>query len=221
MEYGWIRLLFNFLLAAILFVAIAYLFTSPIKSFVRNRKYRQILTAVHTCFQDVDAFSISKNARSNSVSEDLYYGEVNLCALLDLMALVKPKPQEVFYDLGAGCGKTMMAVKLKYPFLQVKGIELIEDLYTIAVQKLPLDFTLICGDYLNQNFLDADILFINATGFSCATWDKLVTTLMQLKSGTRIILTSKTLPCPPFVKKTQGLERMSWGYASTTIYEKS
>lgn len=203
-------------------------------SWWRKKKYNQILQTLNFLFADINVFEISKTAREKikAPSDDLYYGEIDTCALLDLMDIIKPAREDRFYDLGSGSGRASLAVKLKHPTLLVKGIELVPDLHAIAQQKLltyldkqALDakqfgLSFICDNLLNQNFSDADIIFINATAYSLGTWEQILYKLVQLKRGAKIIITSKTLPSPTFVKKYQGMELMSWGLTSTYIYEK-
>ena len=46
---------------------------------------------------------------------------------------VKPKPGEVFYDLGCATGLPLLIASLFYPELEVcKGIEMLEDLVTLG-----------------------------------------------------------------------------------------
>src|SRR5437764_503565 len=68
----------------------------------RERRYRVIIEEMNALFANVNPFHISKKARlQHKNPEHLLYGEINLCALLDLLDLVQPKPKDVFYDLGS------------------------------------------------------------------------------------------------------------------------
>lgn len=211
--------LFSFVLLLIYLVA-----KEPFYHYQRKKKYTQILNTINKLYQDINPFEISTTHRiaNNIADPDFHYGEISLCALLDLVAMIDPRPNDTFYDVGSGCGKSLLAIKLRYPQMQVIGIEALKPLHDIAVQKLAQmqDVILICDDLLNYHFLDPNIVFINSTSFSAKTWDQIVQKLIQLKAGTKIIVTSKTLPSPFFAKRYQGMERMSWGLTSTTIYEK-
>lgn len=205
-----------------------------ILNYLRKKRYLQILKDLDLLFRHTNPFLISKQHRYKTKAplEDLHYGEINFCALLDLMDIIKPQHQNLFYDLGSGSGKSAFAVKLRYPSLDVKGIELIPQLHEIAEQKLheyldkhghnkdSFGLRFICDNLLNQNFSDGDIIFINATAYSRDTWTQILHKLIQLKRGAKIIITSKTLPAPTFIKRYQGMELMSWGFTSTYIYEK-
>ncbi len=200
----------------------------------RKRKYQKIINELNTLFHDTNPFEVAQEARKKieKPSPDLHYGEIDICALLDLISHIQPHPKAVYYDLGSGSGKSTMAVKLRYPSFKVIGIELIESLHLLAMQKhqqylakhnIPLNHFDVCfinDNLLNQQFTDADIIFINATAYTSATWQEILYKLVQLKRGARVIITSKTLPFPAFNKHYQGMELMSWGLTSTYIYEK-
>ena len=197
----------------------------------RKTKYHAILKKLHTLYADTNTYEVAKQAnRENSVSTEFVYGEIDPIALLDLLAKIHPH-QGVCYDLGSGDGKTLLAIKLCYPQLNVIGIEKIPQLHALAKNKYQAyleqhklnerDFSLTHHqqDILNFPFIYADILFINATAFE-ANWPQILIQLHQLKKGAKIILTTKTLPLDAFTKLYQGMEQMSWGLTSTYIYEK-
>ena len=61
------------------------------------------------------------------------YGEVVFLHFIPLLEYVKPKPGEIFYDLGCGSGKPMVIASLIFPFLKVcKGIEFLKELANLA-----------------------------------------------------------------------------------------
>jgi precorrin-6B methylase 2 len=200
----------------------------------RKIKYAKIQKELNLLFQDLNPYQVSMAARLKMPNNcgDLTYGEIDTLALLDLLAIIKPPAKCVFYDLGSGCGKSALAVKLHYPHMKVHGIEVIPELHEIATQKLQLyltkralkaeKFTLsfFCQNLLDHNFSHADIIFINATAFSPDIWEQILYKLVQLKRGAKIIITTKGLPTPTFVEIYSGMELMSWGLASTYIYEK-
>ena len=52
---------------------------------------------------------------------------------IPILEYTKPKPGEVFWDLGCGAGKPLITASLAFPELKVcRGIELLENLVTIA-----------------------------------------------------------------------------------------
>lgn len=222
----------DFLLSLLFICLLGLLAFLPLKKTIQRKKQRRVLQTVQQLFADTDPFSLAKQAREHLAGrDDLIYGEMLLNTWLELLTQLSLQPNQVFYDLGSGCGKIAIATKLRYPTLTVKGIEILSDLHHLAKQKWQQHCRLnhltsnsqiqfIAGDFLECAFQDADIIFLNATAFSDTTWQQILVKLKSLKSGTQIVITTKLLPEAYFAKKYQGMELMSWGYASTYIYEK-
>ncbi len=219
-----------FLLLLFALGMLAPLFIRLWRFYDRKRVYGKIIKALADLYRDTDTFNIAKEANKQAKTEYLY-GEIDTVTLLDLLAKINIKPQQTFYDLGSGAGKTLIAVKLRYPKLRVIGIELVSALHRLAQDKyaqylkeqdksLPsFDVVHLQSNYLEYNFNNADIIFVNATAIS-ESWHLLLEKFKQLKPKTFIIITSKTLPTNLFIKHYEGMEQMSWGLTSTYIYEK-
>jgi len=212
-------------LLIILLLGIGYRLTKPhYLSFQRQKNYRRILPVVEAFYKRENPYLLSKNVRPDDANDNLIYGEIDLCALLDLLDHIKPTVLDVFYDLGSGSGKVLMATQLRYPKMKVVGIELLQPLHDLAEEigqsHPPPRPTFICGNFLTYDFSDATILLINATAFSPALWDRLVARLQTFKQGTKIIVTSKKAPATGFIQRYGAMEKMSWGLCTTRIYEK-
>ncbi|MCS5711364.1 hypothetical protein [Candidatus Berkiella aquae] len=217
------HLIIGILLASLLLFCGYKLLRPFILEYLRQYRYRKILQRIAVLYQPHNPYLIAQAAKTKHADENLTYGEIELCAFLDLLAQVNPTQQDILYDLGSGAGKTVIAAKLRYPALTVKGIERLEPLCRLAQVVTPPDITnvyYINHDFLEINFSDATLIFINATGFSHALWEPLMAKLVQLKPTTKIILTSKTLPETAFIQHYAGMEKMNWGLCSTYIYEK-
>jgi hypothetical protein len=191
---------------------------------LRQRDYRRILQMVTAFYQQENPYIIAQEAKSDEPDDSLIYGEIDLCALLDLLAHIKPTANDIFYDLGSGAGKALMAAKLRYPAMKVVGIECLAPLHDLA-EEIGQSFPPPHAAYRNENFLTADfneatILLVNATAYSATTWEPLLIKLQELKQGTKIIVMSKKLPSPVFIQRYGAMEKMSWGLCTTRIYEK-
>lgn len=190
----------------------------------RHRQYRQILKTVNALYQQTNPYLIAKQAQGEYHGDSLTYGEIDLCTLLDLLAMIKPTLHDHFLDLGSGSGKAVLTVKLRYPQLAVWGIERIQALHDLAEevgQSIPPPHAhYLCDDFLTYDISHASILLINATAFLPDVWEPLLVKLLALKAGTKIIITSKQLPAEAFIAHFGALEKMSWGHANTYIYEK-
>lgn len=177
-------------------------------------------------YKGIDGFALSKKARAQTATDlTLTYGEIDYDTFSLLLNYVQPKPGEIFYDLGSGVGKAVFAAALQYPLKKAVGIELLENLHQAACECLTRyeGSTLVefrHGDLHLLPWLEADIVFINATCFFGAALDKLIKQCCLLKSGTRLIITSKSLPSSHFLLQNRASRHMSWGFATLSIYLK-
>lgn len=220
----------------ILFIPIGGLvYFKKIRPYFIRRRFYQITNEINKIYADVNPFKVSLESRKlypHFKKEELVYGEIEIPTLLALCRKISPHKKQVFYDLGSGSGKVAIAVKLCYPTLVVKGIEILPELKQLAVlkwlsfvQKYPKQFAeqdieFIGADIMEISFQEADIIFINATSFSSETWQKIIHKLTELKKGSKILVTTKQLPATTFQPLYVGSELMSWGFTTTSLYEK-
>ncbi len=193
------------------------------------------LDMLHALYAKTNAHKISKNYRKRKGihSEKFLYGEVYPVTLIKLLDLAKPAPNDIFYDLGSGAGQAVILADKCYPFSKCKGIELLPALYHLseekridyeneAKQKEPetkTNIEFIEGSFLEHDFSDADIVFINATAFKGDIWEQLTKKLNMLNSGSRVIVTSLTLDPAQFEEIYHDHEVMSWGFCTVRIYK--
>ena len=126
-------------------------------------------------FASVDGFALSRQARTSHDAMEYTYGEINFISFIALLSLTRPNSSTVFYDLGSGTGKAVLACAMVFNVQKSCGIELFSVLHQAALnQQQQLG---ILSDYhdkdnviyfVNSNFLEADfsdatLLFINAT----------------------------------------------------------
>jgi SAM-dependent methyltransferase len=165
----------------------------------------------------------------------LIYGEVNTLSFAALLAKAAPKKDEIFYDLGAGAGKAVFTAALLYEFKKVVGIECLKPLYDCCLEyekKLlvapifhrhyphnPLNIKWVCADYCELDFYEADILLLQAAGLMKAPLNVLIHKIVQLKTGSRLILISKSVSHPSLKKIHQGYYLMSWGQTLVNVYQ--
>jgi precorrin-6B methylase 2 len=173
--------------------------------------------------------------------EDAFtYGEIVFLSFILVLDKVKPQPGEVFYDLGSGSGKAVFAAALAFPFSRCCGVELLPGLHRLAQAQISKARALVQinnaspetllakidhvefvqADMLDVDFKEADVIFINATCLHQLTWAAMVEKLVKLKTGSRVIVTSKKLVHPEFVLLSEGMELMSWGMNSLRVYVK-
>ncbi len=177
----------------------------------------------------VNGFMLSKQAREHNDACEYVYGEIDNKSLIALLSLTHPDTSTVFYDLGSGTGKTVLACAMVFDVQKSCGIELFPNLNAAANQQLAQlqsfpEYASIaqkilfkCDSFLNSNLADATVIFISATGLFGETWVQLNQHLEQLTHYPIIITTSKKLISPRFkvLHKTEVL--MSWGVVNAYI----
>jgi len=180
-------------------------------------------------YQSINGAKVAKAERERLGLNDFAftYGEVVLPSFLEILKQAHPQQGEKFVDLGSGTGKSVIIAAMFYEFGMAQGIELLPGLHKIAEEvkaKLPqlschLDFKL--GDIFTTDFSDADVVFVNATGFFGDTLEKLFAKLAQLKPGSRVILSTKKVQLKAFEEIYCNFHLMSWGMSRITIYQVS
>jgi len=98
------------------------------------------------------------------------YGEIELLHFLPLLRMVSKEPNLIFWDLGCGRGKAMIAAAMSNKnFKKVCGVELLDGLHELgatSIEKLCKDkkytkemFKLIKGDIKEIDWSDPDIIY--------------------------------------------------------------
>ena len=186
-------------------------------------------------YKNLNAKSISQRERKRlGMMDDAFvYGEIEFVPFYIILDRVKPQSHEIFYDLGSGAGKAVMTATCFFDLSKVYGIELLPGLYdaankqvtkAIELKKINLQkmarVKFIKENYIDYDFSDADIIFVNATCIDYHTWEKLLSKLSDLKSGSRVIVTTKKIENEKFKSIYHGMDLMSWGMNSVNIYKK-
>ncbi|KTC94544.1 hypothetical protein [Legionella erythra] len=204
----------------------------------RLRRWRQSLALPYhakrfkALYQDVDGFALSRLSRANQDALEYVYGEIDFEPFIALLSLCRITAHTVFYDLGSGSGKAVLACAMVYSPKRSCGIELFTPLHEAAEQRrLQLqawpDYALkaTCiefkqADFLETDLKEADLIFINSTAFFGDYWRLIIRHLEQLKPGTQVVSTSKPLDSSAFnVQKTTSLQ-MSWGAVTAYLQDR-
>ena len=102
------------------------------------------------------------------------YGECTMWRVEDIIQSFREHfydPEGVFYDWGCGTGKLVSHVALGCSFSKVYGVELDEIRFAKAeklVNSIEFPFAkpeLIKGDFFNQDYSDASVIYFDNTGF--------------------------------------------------------
>jgi len=168
---------------------------------------------------------------SNEVkrSHSLLYGETAFKTAGILLEKYTRPIDKIFYDLGSGIGNVVIRAALSEKFTKVTGIETVEERYqmssNIFAKCLPLlpektKVELIKGDFLQADFSDANIVYINAIAFNKGLMKDLQSRLAALKPGTRIIISDQQLDPKKFSQIDKTRLHMDYGDAEFYVYER-
>lgn len=184
-------------------------------------------------YAEVDGFALSRKARIVRDVTDYVYGEIEFISFIALLSLAKPDKNTVFYDLGSGTGKAVLACAMVFNVQKSNGVELFDSLNNAACERqqallsLPEYKTVsknihfIHGDFLQVDFNDATLIYINSTGFFGTTWNAISNRLAQATHCTTVITTSKALKSHAFTVCRVTTVQMSWGTVKAYIHHRS
>lgn len=137
-----------------------------------------------------------------------------------MLILAQLKPMEVFFDLGAGDGRTVIMAAKDFGARAV-GVELREDLVkkalsTIYESGLQDRITIVNGDMFNVELRSADVIFLYLT---TSANEKVKPKLeAELKQGVRVVSHDYEIVGWKPVKVENFCENQTLGYPSHTIY---
>ena len=194
-------------------------------------------TTFERLFASMDGFALSRRARIGCDAMEYVYGEIEFVPFIALLSLVRPDINTIFYDLGSGTGKAVIACSLVFEVRKSCGIELFYELHHAALkqhrhlshitQSLQPHHTnnaqrihFIHDDFLQTDFSDATLIFINATGLFGPTWEALNKKLASMTSPLTVITTSKTLTSETFIVIKKTNVQMSWGIVNAYIHQR-
>ncbi|RYH14954.1 hypothetical protein EON65_32680 [archaeon] len=220
---------------------------------------KEIYDSIMQSFPTQLGKAVSKKEREELSLKDpnLIYGEI----VFDTLGLVFEKIKKVYgrpyqgssgpsgimqgrggiyYDLGAGTGKGVIASAILHNFDVCYGIECLEGLFSLSLDALNSYNTrgkarlsmrehdthcqFIHGDFLKprtKDWRDADVVFANSTCFDTNLMMDIAKLAVGMKKGSFFITITKRLPCKDFVTVDCEMQRMSWGEASIFIMQKT
>ena len=209
-----------------------------VRAWINSPQIKNTRVFLSNLYHNIDAHLISSNTRKAlDITDPAYtYGEINFFSFAAALKVCNPQAGEIFYDIGSGAGKTVFASALLYDFSKTCGIEALDILHQLSLKQLELfkihikkykffstrkfNINFIAQDLVSTYFLDADIIFVNATCYIGELWDNLQEKIHQLKIGSRIILASKRLPNEQYILIDSQIAITSWGTSSVFIYKK-
>jgi SAM-dependent methyltransferase len=171
----------------------------------------------------------------NIINPSLMYGEVDVLGMSRILfgKHITLRKGGVFYDLGSGTGRAVIASALLHNWERVWGIEILDSLsrlaggvldnYDLKVRDLREDgvteqkigFTR--ASLLDVNWCDGDVVFMSSTCFDKALMDSVRERAKGMKVGSYLISVTKRLKSPHFKLVGSQLVKQSWGEATCHI----
>lgn len=182
-------------------------------------------------YDSLNGFVVSKNARATRDKPELTYGEIDFKSFIALVCGCVPDKNTVFYDLGSGTGKAVIAMAMVFNIKKSCGIECLKPLHEAAINTKKKWFNELTAppasqiefynqDFLQSNFNDATLIFINASALFGSIWDELCHQLKKTAAGTTIITTSKSIKDDSFQLFNTQPTMMSWGVVTAYIHKR-
>lgn len=209
-----------------------YRHQTKIKRWSNQLKLDQHALIYHRLYAQIDGFSLSRKARLTHDALEYVYGEIEFMTFIALLSLAKPSAHTIFYDLGSGVGKAVLACAMVFNVKKSCGIELFQELHASALsqhqnlemlpsyKEVARTIRLIHGDFLTENFSDATLIFINATSFFGPSWLHLNERLTITTQCPIVITTSKKLLSTAYIVTQETLVHMSWGIVKAYIHQR-
>ncbi len=151
--------------------------------------------------------------------DELVYGEVPLFVGVLLLWLARVRRGSRVVDVGAGRGRLLLAARRLDA--EATGYELVEEHVVVAAPPLAeAGATLEARDALQANYADVDCAFVNWTGFSRSTMDRLVERFEALSPNARIVAVSHAIEHDAFDLERTLFAPFTWGPARVRIYRR-
>ena len=144
-----------------------------------------------------------------------------------VLGILQEGQRGVFYDLGSGTGKPVVAAAIAHTFDICYGIEILEGLYSVSLDvlnayntrgKAKLNRTtdthvqMMLGSFLSfsvKDWRDADVVFMNSTCYDENIMMTLAKMVRGLKKGAFFISLTKQLPSDELVVLEYTMYKMS------------
>lgn len=225
-----------YLVILVILMALFFFFMRQRRRILRIKRWQKILNlqdhqhVFQQLYQPIDGFILSNLARQKQNAIEYTYGEIEFLPFIALLSLVKPDRETVFYDLGSGIGKAVIACAMVYPVLKSVGVELLPELYLGALDQAKklatnLDYAektkkieFVLGNFLEVDLKEATLIFINSTTIFGSVWESLCILLDNLPQLNHVITTSKTLMSTHFLVTNHTKIEMSWGIVEAYIH---
>jgi len=191
-------------------------------------------------FNEIEGGTLSQAERQQKKLQgsEFTYGEVEFVHFIPLLnfACAGMKPGGVFWDLGCGAGKAILAAALcDMNFSKISGVELLDGLHSACLKAIgqycevskqnkidPKEsrFNIIKGDMRKIDWSDADVIYTSSICFPEDLIKDMVEIGKKLKPGTRIITLKNWGESEIYKTLNYFKVKMTWGKNGVYILEK-
>lgn len=212
------------------------LYRSIGEKLVINATYAE--TLFNYLYSSINGYDVSNHARRKfgSDTSKFLYGELPFTTWQQIVEHVNPKKDGVFFDLGSGTGRVVVASHLLYDFKKSIGVELLDGLHNKALEvKENFDKTIkpqvekevvgrelqfIKSDIFAADLHEADFIFMNHPFKDSDVFMRLEDKfLKELKPGTKIVTIIRALRNPAFKNLGSKTFKFSWGDSTAYFFE--
>lgn len=190
-----------------------------------------------------NASKAEREALGLNKESSLTYGEIEFFSFGEIFYTIETRygglpSGGIFYDLGSGTGKAILAGALLHSFSECWGIEILSSLHSIAlnlIQEYSEEITQIVlqntdlwmtfpkivsvlGDILEFDWKNASLIFVNSTCFTEEMIEKISN--VDVAVGTLAISLTNSLSAKTWSQLEIVRKRMSWGEATIYIQRK-
>lgn len=192
----------------------------------------------NSLYGEINGYEISTAARNSSGldTSKLLYGELPFETWVKIVEHIKPNLEGVFFDLGSGTGRVVMASHLVFNFRKAIGVELLKGLHDkacevkenfeknfksqIANQVMGHELSFINASLFDVDLTEADMIFMNHPFKDGEEFLRLEEKfLKELKSGTKIATIIRSLKNPAFKQLGSQTHKFSWGDSTVHFCE--
>lgn len=195
-------------------------------------------TLFNYLYGQINGYDVSNAARRKFTSDTskFLYGELPFTTWQQIVEHANPKKDGVFFDLGSGTGRVVVASHLLYDFKKSIGVELLDGLHDKAMEvKENFEKTIkpqvekqvegrelqfIKSDIFAVDLREADFIFMNHPFKDGEVFMKLEEKfLSELKPGTKIVTIIRALRNPAFKSLGSQTYKFSWGDSTAHFFE--
>lgn len=210
-----------------------------LKLLLQSKDIRRLNKVFNILYDDVSSFLIFQNEKDRTegeLSKSLVYGEIPFLSIKSIIEFAQEKTgldcqNSVFYDLGSGIGRNVIACSILFNFAQSIGIEIMQDLHSIANEKKELlqeayqdkfieGINFIQDNIMNQDISNGDLFllcypFTNNEKLFLELEDKMIN---SLKDGAIVISLIRALRNDKFHRFGRKSFIFSWGKSTAYFY---